>query len=83
MSLGQRQLVCIARALARKPKIILMDDPTASIDQETDWLIQNVIKHRLEGVTVVTIAHRIEKIIQYEKVLGMITRVRKDLLEGF
>ena len=69
LSLGQRQLVCIARALVGKPKILLMDEATASIDQETDGIIQSIIKHQLEGVTVVTIAHRLETIIQYDKIL--------------
>ena len=69
LSLGQRQLVCIARALVQKPKILLMDEATASIDEKTDRIIQNIIKHKLEGTTVVTIAHRLETVIQYDKIL--------------
>ena len=69
LSLGQRQLVCIARALASRPKILLMDEATASIDEKTDRIVQNVIKHQMEGVTVITIAHRLETIVQYDKVL--------------
>ena len=69
LSLGQRQLVCIARALVCKPKILLMDEATASIDQKTDRVIQNVIKHQMDGVTVITIAHRLDTIIQYDKIL--------------
>ena len=69
LSLGQRQLVCIARALVQKPKILLMDEATASIDQKTDRVIQKIIKNNLEGTTVVTIAHRLDTIIQYDKIL--------------
>ena len=69
LSLGQRQLICIARALVSHPKILLMDEATASIDQRTDMIIQKVIKYQLQGVTVVTIAHRLETIIQYDSIL--------------
>ena len=71
LSLGQRQLVCIARALVTKPKILLMDEATASIDQNTDRVIQSVIKHGLEGTTVITVAHRLETVIQYDKILAI------------
>ena len=67
LSIGQRQLICIARALVRKPKILLMDEATANIDQKTDSIIQNVIKNELNDTTVVTIAHRLITIIQYDK----------------
>ncbi|KAL4488820.1 hypothetical protein ABPG72_016473 [Tetrahymena utriculariae] len=68
-SLGQRQLICIARALIKKPKILLMDEATASIDEMTDSLIQNLIKQELKDATVITIAHRLKTIIQYDKIL--------------
>ena len=69
LSIGQRQLVCIARALIKQPKILLMDEATANIDQKTDSIIQNLIKERLKETTVVTIAHRLITVVQYDKVI--------------
>ena len=69
LSVGQRQLICIARALIEKPKILLMDEATANIDQRTDSIIQEVIQHHMEGSTVVTIAHRLVTIIKYDKLI--------------
>ena len=69
LSLGQRQLICIGRALIQKPKILLIDEATASIDQKTDALIQKILKDNLAGVTVLAIAHRLETIIEYDRVV--------------
>ena len=69
LSLGQRQLVCIAKALIRSPKILLMDEATANIDQKTDEIVQRVIKNELDETTVLTIAHRLNTIIGYDKVV--------------
>ena len=67
--MGQRQLVCIARALASDPKILLMDEATASIDEKSDRAIQRVIQQELGQTTVMTIAHRLETVMQYDKIL--------------
>lgn len=69
LSVGQRQLVCIARAIIGSPKILLMDEATANIDQKTDSTIQRVIKEYLKSTTVITIAHRLLTIIQYDKII--------------
>ena len=82
-SSGEKQLICIARALIKKAKILIMDEATSNIDMNTDHFIQEMIMKEFKFSTVLTIAHRLQTIIGYDRIIflknGSILEIGKPL----
>ncbi len=71
LSLGQRQLLSFARALAFDPEILVLDEATSSVDTQTEMLIQNALERLLKNRTAIIIAHRLSTIQHSDKILVM------------
>lgn len=68
-SVGERQLLCLARAILQKSKILVLDEPTANVDSKTDKLLQEAVSHTFQGATIISVAHRLDTIIGNDIIL--------------
>ncbi|KAF4768608.1 hypothetical protein HAV15_002643 [Penicillium sp. str.  len=73
LSQGQKQLFCLARALLKRSKILILDEPTSSLDPETDAKVQKVIRESFRDCTVIMVAHRIHSLLDFDQVAVLVS----------